>query len=71
MAGPAVEVKRYKFKPISLLMGLDKLIYIPTRHPLRHHDEVVIFHRHSQQWQHVRVAKGFPPYCFFAEPLPR
>ena len=44
-----VEVKPYKFKPISLLMGLDKFIDIPICHPLRHHYEVVIAHRYSQQ----------------------
>ena len=44
------EVKPYKFESIGAPVGLDKLVDVPIFHPFRHHDELVLVHRHSQQW---------------------
>jgi hypothetical protein len=42
-------IEPYEFEPINAAMGLDILIDIPIRHPLRHHHEMVLVHRDSQQ----------------------
>jgi hypothetical protein len=48
-------------------MGLDELVDVPIYHPLRYHRELVGVHCHTQQWQHVRMAKSFPRHNFLAE----
>ena len=40
--------KTYKLEPIGFHMGLDKLVYVPIRHPFRRHCEQVYIHLHSQ-----------------------
>jgi hypothetical protein len=67
----AVRVKPYKLEQIRIPMRLDELVDVPIYHPLRYHYELVITHCHSQQWQHIRMVKGFPHHNLFAEPLHR
>ena len=69
--GLSVGIKPYKLEPIHIPMHLDELINVPIDHPFRHHCELVIAHRHSQQWQHVLMVKGFPRHNLPAEPLQR
>ena len=50
-------------------MCLDKLVDVTVDHPFRYHRELVIAHRHSQQWKYVRVTETLPRDDFIAEPL--
>jgi len=59
----------YKLKPIRTPMRPGELVDVPIDHPFRYHRELVITHRHSQQWQNVLMVKGFPRYNLLAEPL--
>ena len=40
----------HKLKPVLVRMRHHKLVDVPVRHPLRHHNEPVISHHHPQQW---------------------
>ena len=62
-------VKSYKLEPIRLSMHLDKLVDVPVCHPLRHHRELGITHRDSQQRQYIWMSKGIPRHYLLAEPL--
>jgi hypothetical protein len=50
-------------------MSLDELVDVPIYHPLRYHREMVGANCHTQQWQHVWMAKGPPCHNLLAEPL--
>ena len=59
----------YKLERVCIPVSLDKLVDGPIDHPFRHHRELVVAHHHSQQWQYVLMAKGFPGEYFLTEPL--
>ena len=59
----------YKPKTVRIPVGLGELIDIPIDHPLRHHCKLVVVHHHSQQWQHILMAKSLPRDDFRAESL--
>ena len=59
----------YKFEPIRIPMRLDELGDIPIDHPFRDHRKEIFPHRHSQQREYIRMAKGLPCYNFLAEHL--
>jgi len=63
------ERKTYKFYPIRVCVCLRKLVDIAILHPLGHHSELVLDHRHAYQWQHVRMTKGFPCHGLLTKPL--
>ena len=63
-------------------MRLNKLVDVSVGHPFGYHHEVATFHllgvprrheaatvHHSQQREHIRMAKAFPQYNLFIEPL--
>ena len=65
---PAVR-RSHKFEPVDILVGLDELVDVPVRHPLRNHYKLLTIHRDSYQWQHIWVIKGIPCHDFLAESL--
>jgi len=69
MGGVSAGVRTYKFKPVRIPMGLDELGDIPIDHPFRDHRKEPFPHRHSQQWEHIRMAEALPRYNFLAERL--
>ena len=46
-----------------------ELVDVTVRHPLRHHPESTIGHRHPHQRQDIWMAKGLPRRNFLAKPL--
>ena len=62
-------VKAHEFEQIDVRTGPDELIDIPILHPPGHHYESSLVHRHSQEWQHVRMVERSPPYHLLTEPL--
>ena len=64
-----VGVRPYELEPIRIPMCLDELDDITINHPFRDHRKEPFSHRHSQQWEHIRMAKGLPRHNFLAERL--
>jgi len=62
-------VRPYKFESIRIPMGLDELGDVPIDHPFRNHRKEVFTHRHSQQWEYIRMAEDLPCHNFLAEHL--
>ena len=50
-------------------MRFDELVDVPIVHPLRCHRELTGAHRHSQERQHVPMAKSPPHYNLLTEHL--
>lgn len=59
----------YELEPVCFAMSHDVLADGSIYHPLRYHRKLVVVHRHSYQWHHVRVTKVFPCHDLLAELL--
>ena len=59
----------YELQPIHVRIRLHKLDDVPILHPLRYHPQLIIRRCRTNQWQHVRMAKGLPSENLLAEPL--
>ena len=62
-------VEPHKFEPVRIPVGLDEFVYIPFYHPFGYHSEMLLTHRHTQKWEHVRMTETVPRHYFPAEPL--
>ena len=63
------ERKAYQFPPVCIWMCFHKVVDVSIYHPVRHHHELGFCHRHSYQWQDIRMLEGFPREDLLAEPL--
>ena len=61
--------KTHKLEPIRIPMCPDELVDIPIGHPFRDHRKQFFPHCHSQQWEHIWMAKALPRHDFLAERL--
>ena len=68
---PGSKANPYKLESVHIPTGLNEFVDVPFYHPLRYHRELVVTHCRTQQWQHVRMTKGFPRHNLLAEPLHR
>jgi len=69
MSVVSVGARPYELEPVRPPMCLDELDNIPIDHPFRNHRKEPFPHRHSQQWEHIWMAKGLPCDNFPAERL--
>lgn len=64
-----LERKTYELQSICFWVRPHIRVDTAIYHPFRYHHEPILSHRHTEQWQHVRMTKTLPGHNLPTEPL--